>query len=113
MHEAALAASLANMVAEEAAAAGAAEVARVIVEIGALSCVDPQALAFAFDAAKAGGPAAKARLEFVSTPGQAWCFACAVQVEIAARGDPCPECGSFQLLVQGGEALTLKSLEVA
>jgi hydrogenase nickel incorporation protein HypA/HybF len=112
MHEVALAASLVDLVVEEATAAGAREVKRITLEIGALSHVAPQALRFAFDAATAGTPAAGAALDIVEPPGQAWCMDCSKTVEIAKRGDPCPVCAGSMLLVQGGEEMRLRDMEV-
>jgi hydrogenase nickel incorporation protein HypA/HybF len=33
-------------------------------------------------------------------------------VEIAARGAPCPRCDGAKLLVQGGDEMRLKEMEV-
>jgi hydrogenase nickel incorporation protein HypA/HybF len=112
MHEVALAASLVDLAVEEARAAGATRVTRLTLEIGALSHVDPQALRFAFDAATAGTLVAGADLAIEEPPGTAWCMDCSKAVEIARRGDPCPVCAGSMLLVQGGEEMRLRDMEV-
>jgi hydrogenase nickel incorporation protein HypA/HybF len=38
---------------------------------------------------------------------------CSRSIEIAARGEGCPDCGGYQLIVEQGEELRLKELEVA
>lgn len=112
MHEVSLAASLAEILAEEAAKARATKVTRVVLEIGALSHVDPHAMRFAFDSAVSGGPAEGATLDIEEPPGTAWCMDCATTVVVARRGDDCPRCGGGKLMVNGGEEMRLKALEV-
>ncbi len=112
MHELALARSVVKIVEDEAAARAVAGVKKIVLEIGALSCVDPRALEFSFDAVASGTIAAGASLEIETPPGQARCFSCEAEVEIAARGAACPECGSHQLFVIGGDDMVVRSLEV-
>ena len=49
----------------------------VLLEIGALSHVEEQALRFCFDAVTRGTVADGARLDVLATPGRAWCMPCA------------------------------------
>jgi len=112
MHEMSLASSVVEAIETEARKAQFRKVERIVLEIGALSCVDPHALEFGFDAVSRGTCAEGAALEFVTPPGLAQCFGCAGTVEIARKGEACPECGSHQLVVTGGEELKIKSLEV-
>lgn len=89
-------------------------VVRVVrLEIGALAAVECEALRFAFDVVKRGSVAADAVLEIVNVPGSAWCMLCSTTVSIAARGEPCPRCGRFQLQVTDGEQMRVKELELA
>lgn len=112
MHETALAESVAEIVAEEAARAGARAVRRVTLSLGALSHVDPRALAFCFDVATRGGPADGAELTILRPEGQAWCFECEADVTMSRRGDPCPRCGGSRLLVTAGDDMRVQELEV-
>ncbi|MBU6297572.1 MAG: hydrogenase maturation nickel metallochaperone HypA [Alphaproteobacteria bacterium] len=112
MHELSLATALMDLVREEAAAAHAQRVTRLVLEIGALSHVDAQALRFAVDVAARGGPAEGATLDIQEPPGTAYCLDCETSVTIAARGAPCPRCGGAKLLVQGGDEMRLKEMEV-
>jgi hydrogenase nickel incorporation protein HypA/HybF len=38
---------------------------------------------------------------------------CSRSVSIAGRTDPCPECGSWQLQVTGGDQMRVRELELA
>ncbi len=112
MHEMALAQSIVATAEAEAAAGAFDRVEKIFLEIGALSCVDPHALAFGFDAAARGTLAEGAKLEFATPPGTARCFACERDVEVAERGGACPHCGSSRLVVTGGEEMKIKAMEV-
>ena len=87
-------------------------VTAVWLEIGALAGVEIEAMRFCFEAVKRGTLAEDARLEILEMPGRAWCLPCAQTVEIEQRFDACPNCGSYQLQVTGGEELRVKELEV-
>lgn len=113
MHEMALAESVVQIVELQARAAGSDKVLSVRLEIGALSHVEPAALAFCFDAVTAGGLAAGARLDIDRSPGRGWCHDCLAEVEIETLGAPCPRCGGYKLQVSGGQELRVKEMEVA
>lgn len=112
MHEVALATSLVDLVVESAREAGAANVGKVIVEIGALSHVDPHALRFAFETARANTVCATAEMVIEEPPGSAWCMDCDKSVVISARGEACPSCGGSKILVQSGDEMRLKAMEI-
>ncbi|MCG6207427.1 hydrogenase maturation nickel metallochaperone HypA [Rhodopseudomonas sp. HC1] len=112
MHEMALCESLIEIIEREAKAQSFGKVRAVWVEIGALSHVEPEAMRFCFSAVAHGGIAAGARFEVIGVPGEAWCMACSKSVPVAQRGDPCPECGGYQLQITVGDALRIKELEV-
>jgi hydrogenase nickel incorporation protein HypA/HybF len=52
-------------------------------------------------------------LEIDQPPGQAFCMGCSTTVTIPARGEPCPACGSHQLMVVGGDEMRVDELEVS
>jgi hydrogenase nickel incorporation protein HypA/HybF len=112
MHEVAIATALLDLVREQAATARASRVTRLVVEIGALSHVDVHALRFAVDVAARGGLAEGAALDIREPPGTAYCLDCETSVTISARGTPCPRCDGAKLLVQGGDEMRLKEMEV-
>ncbi len=112
MHEMSLAESMREIVLETARANGAQRVLSVRLEIGALSQVEVEAMRFAFDVVMQDGPANGARLDVVETPGQAWCMQCSKPVTIEHRGEPCPDCGSHQLQVTGGDRMRVMDIEI-
>ena len=112
MHELSLAQGVIDVIRAEAKAQAFERVSRVVLEVGALSCVDPHALEFGFQAVAKDSPAEGASLEIRTPAGQAHCFGCGRDVAVAARGAGCPACGSYQLVVTGGEELKIKELEV-
>ena len=87
-------------------------VLKVVVEIGAFGHVEPAALRFAFDAISPQSIAENAEFEIIEVPARAWCMICSVSVALERRGDACPTCGGYQLIVEQGEELRLKELEV-
>ena len=113
MHEMALAESMLEIVETTARKNGAQRVLSVRLEIGALASVEAEALRFCFDAVTRGSLADRARLEIETTPGAAWCMACADTVPVPALGAPCPHCGGYQLAVSQGDAMRVKDIEVA
>lgn len=91
---------------------GFSRVRRVVLEVGALGHVEPEALRFAFDVLAPGSLADGATLDLVEVPARAWCMDCSVSIALERRGDACPGCGGYQLIVEQGEELRLKELEV-
>lgn len=113
MHEMSLAEGVLQIVEEAARVQNFSRVATVVLEIGQLSSVEPEAMRFCFDAVIRGSVAEGARLEIVNTPGKAWCMKCGKDVAVETRHDPCPHCDSFQLQITGGTEMRVKELEVA
>lgn len=97
---------------DQARAHGFDRVTRVRLEIGRFAGVEPEALAFAWDAVMAGSLAEGAALQIIDLPGKVLCLDCLMAVEIADRLDPCPLCGGGRLLAQGGNEMRIKDMEV-
>ncbi|MGD8914193.1 MAG: hydrogenase maturation nickel metallochaperone HypA [Candidatus Thiodiazotropha sp.] len=112
MHEMSLCESILQVLREQAISQGYSRVKRVWLEIGALSGVEPEAMRFSFDAVMKGSLADNAQLEIIHLPGVAWCMQCSKPVQVAARYEPCPDCGSYQLQMTGGDEMRVKELEV-
>jgi hydrogenase nickel incorporation protein HypA/HybF len=111
VHEVSLAAGIVRIANQHAAAAGASRVLAVRVRVGALGHTDPDALAFAFEAARSG-PSAEARLDIERVSGEAFCMACGENRPVASLHAGCPICGGHQLLVTQGDDLKVVDLEV-
>jgi hydrogenase nickel incorporation protein HypA/HybF len=112
MHEVALAQGIVDIVSERALRDGFQRATVVHLELGALSNVMPDALAFGFQSAGLGTPAEGARLEFAHKPGIGWCMDCAAQVEVQSRVALCPKCSGVKWVVTGGEQMRVTELEV-
>ena len=112
MHEMSLAEGVLQLIEDAAVAQGFARVTTVCLEIGALSSVERESLAFCFDAVTRGGIAQGARLEVHDVPGSGWCMPCGQAVAIRSLYDACPRCGGYQVQVTGGTEMRVKELEV-
>lgn len=112
MHEMSIAQSIIDIAIDEAAKHAADKVKRIVIEVGALACVDPHALEFGFEAVSNGSVAEGARLEILSVPATAYCFSCEDPVEVRHAGSACPVCGSRQLMMKEGDDLRVKEMEV-
>ena len=75
MHEMSLAEGVLQLIEDAARRDRFSKVSTVWLEIGELSGVEPEALAFCFDAVTRNTVAAGARLEIVTLHGQGWCEA--------------------------------------
>ncbi len=111
MHEVSLANSLVELIEAQAKVENFLQVKEIIVEVGKLSHVEPKALSFAFEIAKTA-IMSNAKLIILEPCGRAYCLSCEKTVPIEKRGEPCSYCKSYQIIVQEGVELKLKSLEV-
>jgi hydrogenase nickel incorporation protein HypA/HybF len=113
MHEMALTESIVEIAVEAAKREGARKVTRVFVEVGALSCVEPEALRFCFAAVSAGTLAEGAAIEIARVPGAGWCPDCAKTAPLAERFGVCPDCGSARIRMTAGDELRVREMEIA
>ncbi len=113
MHEMSLTESMRELIEAAAQREKFTHVKTVHLDIGRLSCVEPEALEFCFDAVMRGGVAEGARLEITLLPGRAWCQRCATEVDLDDALDPCPHCGAFGLRITSGNEMRVKELEVS
>ncbi len=90
---------------------GDAPIRRVVLEIGALAAVLPDAMRFAFEVCREGTPLAGAVLDLVETPGLARCRACGAEVRLDRPFGRCA-CGSADLDWMSGEELRIREVEV-
>ncbi len=87
-------------------------VRRVVLEIGKLSAVLPDAVRFCFDLCSAGTVAEGAELDIVETPGRGRCRVCEAEVQLDRPFGRCA-CGGTDLEWLSGEELKIKEMEVA
>jgi hydrogenase nickel incorporation protein HypA/HybF len=108
MHELGIAQEIVAMVSEH---AGEATVTRVVLEIGKLAAVLPDAVRFCFDLCVEGTSLEGAALVIIETPGLSRCRACGGDVTLDRPFGRC-SCGSTDLEWLSGEELKIKEFEV-
>jgi hydrogenase nickel incorporation protein HypA/HybF len=100
-----------NVVAIAAEAAQGRRVRRIILEIGKLSGVVPDALYFCFDVVAQGTLAEGAVLEIREIEGRARCMACRNEFDTPSLITAC-RCGCRRLSRLSGEELNVKSIQI-
>jgi hydrogenase nickel incorporation protein HypA/HybF len=108
MHELGIAQEVVALVADHAQK----KVTRVVLEIGKLSAILPDAIHFCFDLCSEGTVVAGAALEIVEIPGLARCRACGSELALERPFGRCA-CGGSDLEWLSGEELRVKEYEVA
>ena len=108
MHELSLTQSIVSIVSEH---AGERKVLRVLLEVGKLSAIEPEAIRFCFDVVSRGTLLEGATLEILEIPGIGQCKECGAELELESLFTPCP-CGSHQLTRRRGQDLLIKQIEV-
>jgi len=111
MHEASLAISLIELAQTTLERYGLRRALVLQVEMSALSMVDAQALATAFDCAKQGTACAEAKLFVREAPARLVCPQCEAYVCIGHRTQPCPMCAYDSGWNAVGDGFILKTIE--
>lgn len=112
MHELSLAESAIELIESVARKERFTRVRVVHLEVGALSCVEPGALAFAFQSASLGTCAEGARLNVLHVPGEGVCPSCGATSVMDTLYALCPVCEGAALGVQRGTEMRVKDLDV-
>jgi len=108
MHEMALTEDLVGLISERFAGR---RVTRVVLEVGKLAAIVPDAFRFCFGVCAEGTVADGATLEIEETRGTARCRTCAAAFAVDGFFGTCA-CGSLDLELSGGDQLRLKAVEV-
>jgi hydrogenase nickel incorporation protein HypA/HybF len=112
VHELSLCESIVELAEEKALTQKYKRVRTIRLEIGKLSCVEIEAMRFAFDAVAKNSVAEGAQLLIDVIPGKAWCSRCEAEVEVNQRYDGCPFCEFVPLEIRDGDAMRIKDMEV-
>ena len=112
MHEMSLAEGVLQLVEDTARRESAKRVKLVVLEIGRLSSVEPEAIKFCFEAVTHGSIAQGAALEIIAVPGAGWCMQCAETVPMSELYGACPKCDSHQVQPTGGTEMRVKEIEI-
>ena len=112
MHELSLLENVRKILENHALKQNFSRVIKVTLEIGKLSCVEPDALRFGFDVVMQGSLAENAELIISELKGLGHCQQCGQQIKMETLYDPCVYCGSpFVKVIQGAE-MKIKDLIV-
>ena len=112
MHELSLLENVREILENHALSQKFSRVTKVTLEIGKLSCVEPDALRFGFDVVMKDSLAENAELIISELNGLGLCQQCQQQIEMETLYDPCAYCGSpFVKVIQGAE-MKIKDLIV-
>ncbi len=112
MHEMTICESIIGQLEDERILRGFDTVKRVRLEIGMLSCLDPDALRYAFEISTRDTFLEGAVLEIDRPPGQAKCLDCGAETQVSNRLDTCPVCGGAHLDASGGSQMRLIEMEI-
>jgi hydrogenase nickel incorporation protein HypA/HybF len=108
MHEFAITCNIVELVTE---VANGRKIQRITLEIGRLSGVVPESIAFCFPEVARDTPAETARLDIREIDGRACCEVCMTEFPAADLLAICP-CGSTRCHPIAGEELNLRSIEL-
>src|SRR5262249_27317288 len=109
MHELALTCEIVDLVA---AAARGERVECVRLQVGALSCVEAEAVRFCFDVVARGTPAAGARLEIEQPAAEGRCPRCQSATLVVELPAVCAACDEV-LILHGGTGVQISEIEVS
>ncbi|ODH00161.1 hydrogenase nickel incorporation protein HypA [Nostoc sp. KVJ20] len=108
MHELGITQNIVAIVTENAKGA---KVQRVLLEIGKLSAIMPDAIRFCFDICTQGTVLEGATLEILEIPGLWRCRQCGAEINLDKPFGIC-NCGSVELDLITGEELKIKEIEI-
>jgi hydrogenase nickel incorporation protein HypA/HybF len=112
MHEMSIAQSLIEIIQEEMDRHGAVHLRTVHLQVGEMSAVVPESLAFSFEVITAGTPLEGARLVIETVPLEGNCKDCGKPFKIKDYVFLCPACGSTRVDTVAGQELSLVDMEV-
>ncbi len=112
MHEMSLAMNIVELVSEKAQAAGALKVTAIELEVGRLSGLMAEALAFCFEAAARNTPAEGAELLIREIDGLGNCLGCGHSFAVDSLLCQCPQCDGYAVETVQGKELRVVSLTV-
>jgi hydrogenase nickel incorporation protein HypA/HybF len=113
MHELSLMEATLAIALEQAHQHHADHIHRLVLRIGALSGVVPDALEFAFDVVTQGTMAEGASLDIESVPTTCYCNDCQTSFQPNDYIFECPTCGGISSQILSGKEIELSSLELS
>ena len=112
MHELSIAQSMLEIIEQEAAPFKGSKVTLIMLRIGKLSGVVPDALRFAFEIIRKGSVAEDASLDIEEVPISIKCNECMKVFDVDYPLMSCPYCEGFNVELVSGKELEIKELEI-
>ena len=113
MHELSIARNIVEIVSRVAREENSPRISVIHLEVGALSCVVPSTLEFAFEVAAQGSPAEGAQLKFEHLPVIVFCQSCDKKVALeSSQRFRCPECDLPTPQLLSGRAVEIARVEI-
>lgn len=113
MHEITLCQCALEMIEQHARQHHARRITAVWLEIGAFSCVEPEALRFCFDVACRETLAEGCQLHLETPAAESWCHDCQQAIALLSPGVLiCPQCGGHHLRVNADDGMKIKRIEI-
>lgn len=109
MHEMSITQSIVELCQQH---AGTRKVREVVIEIGELSSIVPEAVEFCFEACSQDTSLATATLKIDYIAGKGVCQQCNQETPLHELYAACTHCGSYQVTVIAGEELRVREIEV-
>jgi len=113
VHELSIAQSIISHVLQEAEQRRLPPVQKVVVRVGPLSGIFPEALQFGYESLIVDTPLADTQLEIQEIPLRGKCKSCGLEFSIVDNLFACSQCSSTQIEVVSGADLDIAYLEVA
>jgi hydrogenase nickel incorporation protein HypA/HybF len=113
MHEVGLMQNALAIALDYAAREQATRIDQLVLRVGSLSGVEPEALQFAFDVVRQGTIAEQAQLRIERCPTVCFCQQCEQPFEPLTLGYECPHCHYWTSAIVQGRELELAALEVS
>ena len=110
MHELALAEEVLDIAQRQAAEHSLSRIDTIKLRIGALSCVEPEALRWALESTLQGTLAENADIELQITPGEGECGSCGHTFAVTELPTPCPACQHWQTRITAGQEMVVQQL---
>lgn len=113
MHEITLCERTLETIEKHARADGAQRITDVWLEVGAFSCVEPEAMDFCFELVCRETMAEGCKLHLSVQNARCYCRQCQQPVELlSSKVKICPKCGSNDLSIEADDGLEIKRIEV-
>ncbi len=112
MHELSIAASIIDIVNDEASKANAVKVTDIELEVGTLSGIEIDALELAMEVSIKETIMSEATVKIVRIQAMAHCNKCEKDFSCNSLFDPCPTCNGFSYDVFQGQEMIVKSLGI-